>query len=359
MLGRTIAGAFALWLFSGSTSAFGVEDYREITLTDGRVFVGEVIATEAGGLRTKLPQGTLLVPYHHLQDMVPANAEKFARQQQWLMYVLGTNESKVAMRQALNKIPGVQMYGDTGTEGALNSIHLSAARQCKGDIVCVSKALDPGYWLWVVSVDAAGAGVMLRGSLNTNESVYEIELDSLRTDGLVPAMYEMIGLDPLPNDAAPTVASSEGTGKANKAPKAPKQPKAPKPAKEPKAPKVAKAPKVKSPKQNSTDAKVFGMSFVPLPGYPSLAQGDAGGFALSMAVVIPATVGWIGATGKNAQSAPEHAAMSIGGFYVATVAINQLFGMRTKNRRAKVAVGVQPATKRGDGTMVQLTMPLK
>ena len=58
---------------SNPFAAHAVEDYREITLVDGRVFVGEVTATEAGGLRTKLPQGTLLVPCL-TQDMVPADS---------------------------------------------------------------------------------------------------------------------------------------------------------------------------------------------------------------------------------------------------------------------------------------------
>ena len=114
----------------------------------------------------------------------------------------------------------------------------------------------------------------------------------------------------------------------------------------------------KSSKGGMSDSKVFGLSFVPLPGYPSLAQGDGAGFALSMAIVLPATAGWIGATGKNAQSTPEHAAMSFAGFYVATVAINQLFGMRSKRRKAKMALGVQPVPK-GKGAMVQVAMPLK
>ena len=383
----TLITSFILAVFAFANTAFGVEDYREITLVDGRVFVGEVTATEAGGLRTKLPQGTLLVPYHQLQDMLPADSAKFMRQQNWLIYVIGDNKAKSALRQAISQIPAVDMYGNTGTEGALNSLHLNAARQCKGDLACTSEALDPGYWLWVVSVSSDDSSVLLRGTLNTNESVYEIEMDSMSIDGLVPAMYEMLGIDKLDEQAATVAASparpeknktKEKVAKAPKVPKAKvakapktkvaKAPKEPTPAKQPaekvaKEPKTPKEPKVKvakAPKNGpASDAKLFGMSFVPLPGYPSLAQGDTAGFAMSLAVVIPATAGWIGATGKNAQSVPEHAAMSIGGFYVATVAINQLFGKRSRNRAAKIAVGVSPATKSGDGTMVQLAMPLK
>lgn len=379
---------FLLTFIGFSESASAVEDYREITLVDGRVFVGEVTATEAGGLRTKLPQGTLLVPYHQLQDMVPADAARFTRQQNWLIYVIGDNKDKAVMRQAIASIPAVDMYGNTGTEGALNSMHLGAARQCKGELACTATALDPGYWLWVISVDSNESGVVLKGTLNSDEAVYQIELDSLSIDGLVPAMYEMLGIDELKESDKPVAADNSRPAKASKdktaskskpakEPKPSKAPKDPKPAKakKPKEPKTAEAPKeakptktpkepkvktAKAPKSGTTsDAKIFGMSFVPLPGYPSLAQGDGAGFAMSLAVVLPATVGWIGATGKNAQSVPEHAAMSIGGFYVATVAINQLFGKRSKNRASKIAVGVSPATRNGDGTMVQLAMPLK
>ena len=332
----------ALLCCAAASISYAQEDFREISLNDGRVFVGEVIATEPAGLRTKLPQGTLLVPYHQLQDMLPVDRVRFDQQRQWLIYVAGGNsDHKKAMQQAVAEIPHVQVYGDTGTEGALNSLHLSRGRQCKDDLQCVSGAMDTGYWVWIMDFVEGQGQVVLRGTLNTNAAVYEIELDSWSQEGLVPALYEMMSLD------APSAAEAEQVAevKPDKSNKKPGKDKNTGKTKEP------------APKGVFSEEKVFALSFVPIPGYSSLAQGDKVGFALSMAIVVPATVGWIGATGKNAQSAPEHIAMALGGFYVATVAVNQMLGARSRNRN--IALGLQPATRKGKGAMVSLSVALK
>ena len=114
-------------------------------------------------------------------------------------------------------------------------MHLGAARQCKGELACTARALDPGYWLWVISVDSDESGATLRGTLNTDEAIFEIELDSLSGDGLVSAMYEMLGIDALEPEE-PAVASQKGK------PTKEKPAKAAKPAKE-QAPTVANAEK--------------------------------------------------------------------------------------------------------------------
>ena len=104
-----------------------------------------------------------------------------------------------------------------------------------------------------------------------------------------------------------------------------------------------------------TRDRVLALSFVPIPGYPSLAQGDAAGFGLAVAAVVPATALWVGATGKSAQSPAGHVALGAAGYYAATVAANQALGFRTFRRgESTLAVGVAP-TEQG-GTSVRLTV---
>jgi hypothetical protein len=81
-------------------------------------------------------------------------------------------------------------------------------------------------------------------------------------------------------------------------------------------------------------------SFIPLPGYTSFAQGDTAGGLLSIVTVVPLTAAWTGVAGKTSQTSGEHVALSVGGFYVATVVANQVFGLNTQRR--SVAASVAP-----------------
>ena len=65
-------------------------------------------------------------------------------------------------------------------------------------------------------------------------------------------------------------------------------------------------------------------AFVPLPGYPSLRQGDIRGFGLSWAVVVPSTTALV-LTANGACERPRQLALaSVVSYYASTVAANQL-----------------------------------
>ncbi len=63
-------------------------ELRQITLVDGRVIVGEVLATEADGLRMAVPQGELKLPLALLADMQNSDQRALAESEPWQIRVL-------------------------------------------------------------------------------------------------------------------------------------------------------------------------------------------------------------------------------------------------------------------------------
>lgn len=98
-----------------------------------------------------------------------------------------------------------------------------------------------------------------------------------------------------------------------------------------------------------TPGKVRALAFVPVPGFPSMLQGDWGNAGLSLAVTAPAVALWVGAATTTAEWRAESWAVSAGGAYAATVVVNQVMGMRSY-RRARPLVAVHP--QRGGARVV-------
>jgi hypothetical protein len=103
------------------------------------------------------------------------------------------------------------------------------------------------------------------------------------------------------------------------APRVPKKP--PKAAGEPKAPSVM------------SDNQVVAASFVPLPGYPSFKQGDAGGGLVALGIALPTSALLVGAAGHGGQSVPQTALVAGIGTYAATVIANSIGGQMSKKSR--------------------------
>jgi hypothetical protein len=101
-------------------------------------------------------------------------------------------------------------------------------------------------------------------------------------------------------------------------------------------------------------SQVATLSFIPVPGFPSLMQRDYTGFGLSVASTAAASALWIGASGHTAQRREEQVLVGVAGVYLATVAANHLFGELS---RRKASIAVTPS-ERGSGAMVQLGLEL-
>ncbi|MFK7928812.1 MAG: hypothetical protein AB8H79_11535 [Myxococcota bacterium] len=356
-------------------------DLRTVTMTDGRTMVGKVVTTEAGGILLQIPQGEFIVGFDDLKDIAPAPASAWRSQPVWEVVVVGPDEERRWVEQALRTYPQVKIAGDDGvTRGLSIDDRLSAQKCAPKNLTCAqSAAKRAGAWSWIVTIDPSDSGVVLRGASSTGPRTGARPLQAFRDPSeLLPALDSLMGLKNVPNRQASEGilmaaggSKSKTKGPKDKVAKAPKDKapkdkvaKADKPAKDkpvkdkPAKDKPAKdtvamadkPPKDKGSSSSGSLGKIGLDALVPLPGYPSLKRGDSQSFAMAMAVAVPVTAGWVGLTGNEASSLPEHIALSAGGYYAATVAINHIFGQRTL-RRTTLTV----APNRGGGATVQLS----
>jgi len=341
---RTTLASVGLMLLALPTSAWAQsapEDPRAVTLGDGRVYIGEVVTTEPAGIRMRLPQGETVVGFHELRGVKPSSASAWRSQRDWEVLVVGPDQARIWIEQVVRSYPATSVSGD---EGLSRSLGLDARRQAKAcvpsDLSCAIDAAsrDERLWTWVITVEPDGDGATFRAGTSTGDNTGRAAVDDLTDpEQVTAALDHLMGLENVPgrSDALSrleNVAPKRVVADAGKPPKE-KKPKREKKPKKDKGPKVARTP----------GQGVGWDVLVPLPGYPSLKAGDMQSFGMAVGVAVPATAVWVAAAGSETQSIPEHAALSVGGYYVTTVFLNQLFGRRTLNRSGgSTAVGVSP-----------------
>lgn len=314
------------------------ETVREVTLNDGRVFYGEVVTTEPSGVRLRVPQGDMVVPFHQLQNMQPSFPERYGRQPPWEVIVVGPDAERGWIERAVRTLPEVYVSGDQGKPSGVSTSMRKAAQACPpADLGCaVSAARRDGSWQWIVTVEPGDRGsATLRARTTTDGGGGMLKVDDLSDPAAVLAGIDrLFGLREVPERNRAITSIS---------------PYAPKPAgKDRGRTKTPKSPRVASASSAPFD------SFVPVPGYSSLKNGDMRGFGMAMAVTLPATAAWVGVTGSQSQSSTEHIAMSAGGFYLTTVVVNQVFGASGSGP----ALALTP-TPAGRGPQLGLSVPLK
>lgn len=312
-------GALAVALLAWSPAALAAE-YRAFTLTDGRSFVAEVLATEATGMRVRLPAGEVAVPFGDLVDMVPADEAAYLGQEPLLVYVAADGPYRSGFQASYRSRPGLSLVGED--DAVLTGDERRAAAICAADLACVVDALDDNpRWMWVVSgrmegLDAVFEGAVTKGPTRTRATAPRTDVVAVDA-----AAWQAIGLLP-PVSATPVAVAPEPR---TRPPRAPRE------------------------RGDLSPDRLVALSFVPVPGYPAAVAGDWTGFGMGLAVAVPTTVVWLGATGKSAQSPAGHVLMGLGGYYAATVVTNQVLSA-TRLRDAGVAVGVGP-TEHGGGAL--------
>jgi len=96
---------------------------------------------------------------------------------------------------------------------------------------------------------------------------------------------------------------------------------------------------------------VAALSFVPIPGFPSLYQRDLRRFGLGWAVAVPATGALVGVAGYASFRRGQLLGIGLAGYYASCVAANQLLG-----QRSRVALAAAPTP---GGAVAGLTVPLR
>ena len=273
-----IAG-MALWIAS---EAHAIEpQYRRVTLVDGRVISAEILKTEPQGLRMRVPAGETLIPFELLLDMVPISQSEYDGQADWVVYFSAPPEMEEEIVGLLGTLDGLALQPVGTSDHGITTAMVMQARNCDHDIGCIVEAVSGASWVWVLTANPVQGGWKIQAKLSTSPDIpNEIIYDGKNRGELWKGLHEVIGLQP------PSTPPPKPGGNNDQSPLAP----------------VA-----------FDERKVVGLSFIPVPGLPSLAQKDTGGFALAMGVVVPSTVVWVGAVGRLSPSGPEFGALSFAG----------------------------------------------
>jgi len=320
-------GAVVLGLLAAAPAWAG--EYRAFTLSDGRTFVAEVLATEGTGMRLRVPQGETFVSFGDLVDMVPAVAADLEQQEDWLLILAADATYRAGFATPYQSVPGLKLV-EAG-DPVLGAGEWAAVLACDVDRDCIVDALDANpHWMWVVTARMDGSEAVFEGAVTTGTTRTSATAPRVDPEAVNRAALEAILLTWKPIEPAETVVDATP----------------------PPTPAPPREPRVRTP---MTRDRLLALSFVPLPGYTSLAQGDPQGFGLALATVVPATALWVGVAGEDVQSAAAHAALGVAGFYAATVVANQAFGMRSFRRGGgELAVGVTPTEEGGAGVQITL-----
>ncbi|MBX2801140.1 MAG: hypothetical protein KTR31_25895 [Myxococcales bacterium] len=306
----------AIWATTTTAQADDPQ-YRELTLVDGRVLVAEILSTEAQGLRVQMPQGRAVVSFELLQDMVPTDAAAYADQPEWLVWVQVPEAYQEQVETLLDEMPGID-GALAGYGGGASADMTAQIVNCNADVECIAAASAGTPWKWIITGSDTPFGeleLFARTNADVGVRASSVTLEGTSRDDFWFAIHDLLRLE-RPLLGAPSAVEQ-----------------------------VAPPPEVPV----ADERRVVALSFVPVPGLPSLAQKDPVGFGVAMGIVVPSTALWIGAVGETGQSSAEFLALSAAGFYAATVLTNQVLGLRSLRRR-KAMVTVVP-TEQGTATM--------
>lgn len=329
-LRRSAAGLLVLLCGSGAAHA---AEYRKVTLQDGRTLVAEVLDTKPTGLELRLPQGETQVPFDTIASLEPVDASVFESQGPWTIVVLppprGIDDLAPGLSDQVKA--GVDAIPDTVRTAPQQLTTLDPAGRarfsaCGVEPLCIQRHLDQSEATAAISVtveDASGGRqIVVTGAFsNAPRARREVTVDwnadpAMLSVPIAQAVQTALHLEPttkavvLPRPDDP-VAQVEPE---------PTNPVEPKPEKPPKA--------EKPPKEGPSPQALRAMSWAPVPGLPSAARGDWGGFAASWGVVVPGSAAMVYLSGEAGFTPEQFLLTAVGGSYLLTVTANKAIGLR-------------------------------
>lgn len=189
--------------------------YRKLELTDGRQIRAEVLATEATGLRMRLPQGETLVSFEILMDMVPIDPLEYRDQSSVTVWVAPTSID-ADLRRIYGAVPALVVTGPDQPGGLAPDL-VTKLTACADDLDCMAEAVGDGPWMWLVTgappQDGSTAAMVLRGRSSGGPPVRRSEALTVEVTNLWRAAHEVIELLPPATIPRVVLAPSEVPGK--------------------------------------------------------------------------------------------------------------------------------------------------
>jgi len=355
----TLLGLLGLALGAGTARA---EEYRRITLADGRILVAVVEDTTDLGLSLVMPQGHETVRFDQVQSLEDVDSATWQAQPSWAIIVLPPDAASASLAPTLatllpsatGQIPAVVV-----TSPALQSRLTPAERQglagCGADASCSQFFLDRTGAHAAVDVHVEklhGIRQVTVGSVFSGapHARREITVDwsddpKLMADRLRQSVQAVLHLDPTPAGrtlprpdtvavaptapapTAPAPTAPAPTGPTPTAP-APTGPTPTGPTTGPTTPAVPAPVTPAAPPSGPSAGTLRALAWVPLPGLPSMARKDGGGAAACLGITLPATAGMVYVAGSSSFTRTQLLTTGLASYYLLTVATNQAFGLR-------------------------------
>lgn len=352
--------AFLLGLVQPSEA----QEFRRITLSDGRSLAARVDATTADGLTLTLPQGTVRVPFSLVMNIENIDEATWKDQPSWDILVLPLSgpsglaqPASNATREALSRLPSSRVFEVSQLVSRLDPGAYAGLVACQGNLECATPYAASAGMTAMLSgtvLEGTPSRVLLKGTfiatpavrgegdaslsgpphehpreLLTAAALALLVMPSEATLATLPARLSV----PPPVAGATVTPPSVTTAPVEPAPTKPIEPAAP--------------------RTPPSAARLRGLAWVPVPGAPSLARRDWTGFAASWALAIPSSAALVYGAGDSAMTKGEFIGLSVVSCYGATVASNLIFGLREGGFGAPITASALPT--RG-GATVALTV---
>lgn len=312
--------------------------YREVTLADGRTYVGELQTTTSAGIRLKLPQGSKTVGFYEFRSVKPSTQAAMSEQPEWDVVVTGPVQDRVWVESILSTYPALNVAGKAGTNSSVTPMQIRDARACAPAArQCFVDALThPSRWTWYISIerpeDSSSANLRIGTSTSASATGGSlIGVDDIDDPySVVATLDQLMGLEDVPGrEEAMATIESLAKGRGGSPKKAKSKDKSKNKAKE-------KSPKVTTAEQGGGGGGAS--TWVPVPGYTALKNDDHAAFGASFAVAVPATALIYVATTRDEQPIGQRIGLSAVGYYASCVVLNHILGSHSKPANASLNV---------------------
>jgi hypothetical protein len=312
--------------YSGAAWAVGA---AQLTFADGLEIEADLLETRGTGFQVRTVQGEWFVPFDDLLNFVELPEGHRSTPVTWTIVLDAAPEALPAATLALTALQGLDVV--SGERAGAEAF--AAVERCSPDVDCMAASHQPASWTWFLRADLDADGLLrlrARHTLLGSTSVEQAGSASAGPLAVVGAVARSLGLvAPTAIDASAAAALQAELDRLDRA-----------------------RPVSMSP------ARVAALSFVPVPGLPSLLKRDHAAFGAAFATTVGVSAALVASTGAASTRRGEQIGLSVLGTYVASVASSQLFGHFGVRRAPAVALAPVVGPGGVDGAALQISMTL-
>jgi hypothetical protein len=307
-------------------------EYREITLSDGRVLIAQVLESEGTTMWVRTPLGRIGVDVLTISSIESVTRADYEHQTPLTVLLLPVDPqtedletvaetTRELLYSHLNLMNGLEVIGSEALSAHLGEEIAQTLEDCGPDLGCSLAYVAPTGIDMVIRAEVVAAADSLEYHLqaamavdpnNAAEQVFQHHGSAGIADLIGQHLLRLLGVD-----------ESEQEFTVEDPPQKDLNPQEPEPAPEEMATRLEGSGPLAQPGQRLLSRTAL----VPVPGLPSLLRRDLRSFGLSWGVVIPTTVGMVALVGQSTFRPTQFNILSLLSYYALTVGVNRRFGL--------------------------------